>query len=77
MKKKYEVEGVVHKLSRRGVKFGKATKEADASRLGVVGIDTLGKLDFLNSHGYTVYLPARDRSRDAYTQSRINQEKRS
>lgn len=53
---KYSEEDVVHILRRRGVKFGK--KEADASNIGIVGINTLGKLDYLmNKHRYTVYLP--------------------
>ena len=54
---RHEVEQVVRDLSRLGVKFGRTEKEADASRLNVVGIKTLGKLDFLNGQGYTVFLP--------------------
>jgi hypothetical protein len=42
------------------VKFSRTEKEADASRMHVVGIKTLGKLDFLNGQGYTVFLPTVD-----------------
>jgi hypothetical protein len=57
---RHTVEQVVRDLTRVGVKFSRTEKEADASRMHVVGIKTLGKLDFLNGQGYTVFLPTVD-----------------
>lgn len=54
---KYSVEQVVKDLGRVGVRFARVGKEADASFLKVVGIGTLGKLDFLWGQGYSVILP--------------------
>lgn len=56
-----QIFNTIRRLERRGVRFDRVRKEADASRLDVVGIKTLGRLDFLNGQGYTIFLPAVDK----------------
>jgi hypothetical protein len=69
-----DFDGLLKKLARLGIKFkreekvpGSASNDtvpvADATRLNHVGINTLGKLDFLkNFCGYRVNLPEVDLS---------------
>lgn len=55
-KDKYTEEQVVDQLKRQGIKISQKT--ADATKMAIVGIKTLGKLDFLQNYcKYTVYLP--------------------
>ena len=45
-------------MERRGARFNNSQKEINATRMkaGVVGIDTLGKLEYFAQNGYTVLL---------------------
>lgn len=53
----YEMEELRNILERRGARF--RNNEIDATRMkaGVVGIDTLGKLEYFSKNGYIVTLP--------------------
>lgn len=56
---KYDIEQLRSVLERRGARFSRVNKEIDMSRprTGVVGIDTLGKLQYMNKLGYDIVLP--------------------
>lgn len=56
---KQELEQVKAKLERRGARFNNAKKEVNMERprAGIVGIDSLGLLNFMHDAGYDVILP--------------------
>lgn len=56
---KYDMEELRATLERRGARFNNSDKKIDATRMkaGIVGIDTLGKLEYFAGNGYTVLLP--------------------
>lgn len=56
---KYEFDEAKRKLERRGAKFDEAKKEIDMTRpkVGRVGINTLGMLEYFKKQNYRVMLP--------------------
>jgi hypothetical protein len=57
---KYELDEARTRLEKRGARFHKTDKEIDMSRpkVGVVGIGSLGILEYFKKSGYSIVLPA-------------------
>lgn len=54
-----EIDEIQKKLEKRGIRFNRAKKEANATRpfKGVLGINTLGLLEHLRKEGYSIQMP--------------------
>lgn len=54
----YELEEVIDQLRKRGARINQGNRSIDISRPNrEIGIDTLGKLDFIRKAGYSVTMP--------------------
>lgn len=54
---KYEIDEVRSMLEKRGARFRQKEIDMTRPRAGVVGIDSLGKLNYFSQLGYLISLP--------------------
>lgn len=56
---KLDIEDVQRMLEKRGIRINRSQKTVNASKpkAGVLGINTLGKLDFMRKQGFGVQMP--------------------